>query len=131
MKKVLLDTNAYSALLRGDQKVFDVLAKAGRIYISSVVLGELFAGFRGGSRFVENKRRLEQFMERPQVELLVVGFETADIYGVVKQRLKQAGKPIPLNDIWIASHALETGAVLISYDNHFQHVAGIRLWDEI
>ncbi len=131
MKRVLLDTNAYSALLKGDQKVFDVLAKAGRIYISSVVLGELLAGFRGGSRFVENKRRLEQFMERQQVELLVVGFETADIYGAVKQQLKQAGKPIPLNDIWIASHALETGAVLISYDNHFQRVAGIRLWDEI
>ena len=131
MKKVLLDTNAYSGLLRGDGQVLDVLAKAEIVYVSAVVLGELFAGFRGGSRYVENTQRLERFMERPQVALLSVGLETADVFGAVKHQLKQDGKPIPLNDVWIASHALETGAVLITYDQHFKNVAGLRLWNGI
>ena len=36
---------------------------------------------------------------------------------------------IPLNDIWIAAHAIETGAKLVTYDKHFRHIAGLRLWD--
>lgn len=131
MKKILLDTNAYSALLKGDGKVFEVLAKAEMVYMSAVVLGELLAGFRAGSRFGENKHRLEHFLERPQVALLGVGLETADVYGLVKHQLKQDGRPIPLNDVWIAAHVLEMGAVLVTYDKHFQYVAGLRLWDEI
>ena len=131
MKKVLLDTNAYAALLRGDERVLDVLAKAEHVYFSAVVLGELFAGFRGGSLFFENKQRLDQFMARPQVALLSVGRETADVFGTVKHQLKRDGTPIPLNDVWIASHAMETGAVLVTYDNHFRQVAGLRLWDEV
>ncbi len=131
MKKILLDTNAYSALLKGDGKVFDVLAKAEMIYMSAVVMGELFAGFRGGSRFMANKSRLEHFLERPQVVLLEVGLETAEVYGTVKDQLKLDGKPVPLNDIWIAAHALEMGAVVVTYDTHFKQVAGLRLWDEL
>ncbi|NLX24482.1 MAG: type II toxin-antitoxin system VapC family toxin [Lentisphaerae bacterium] len=131
MKKVLLDTNAYAALLRGDERVLDVLAKAEHVYFSAVVLGELFAGFRGGSLFFENKQRLDQFMARPQVALLSVGRETADVFGSVKHQLKLDGTPIPLNDVWIASHAMETGAVLVTYDKHFRQVAGLRLWDEV
>jgi len=131
VKKVLLDTNAYAALLRGDERVLDVLAKAEHVYFSAVVLGELFAGFRGGSLFFENKQRLDQFMARPQVALLSVGRETADVFGTVKHQLKRDGTPIPLNDVWIASHAMETGAVLVTYDKHFRQVAGLRLWDEV
>ncbi len=131
MKKVLLDTNAYAALLRGDERVLDVLAKAEHVYLSAVVLGELFAGFRGGSLFLENKQRLDQFMARPQVALLSVGRETADVFGAVKHQLKLDGTPIPLNDVWIASHAMETGAVLVTYDKHFRQIAGLRLWDEV
>ena len=39
--------------------------------------------------------------------------------------LKAKGNPIPTNDVWIAAHALETGADLVSADRHFQHVEGI------
>ena len=32
---------------------------------------------------------------------------------------------MPTNDIWIAAHAMETGAELLSYDEHFASVAGL------
>ena len=39
--------------------------------------------------------------------------------------LRAKGRPIPTNDIWIAAHAMETGADLVSADRHFEHVDGI------
>ncbi len=35
------------------------------------------------------------------------------------------GRPIPTNDVWIAAHAMETGADLVSADRHFQHIDGL------
>jgi tRNA(fMet)-specific endonuclease VapC len=131
VKKVLLDTNAYTALLRGDEKVLSAIGAAESVGVSTIVLGELFAGFRGGNRLKENRQVLDRFLDRPHVALLPVGLETADVFGVVKQQLKAAGSPIPINDVWIAAHAMETGSVLITYDKHFKQVAGLRLWDEI
>jgi tRNA(fMet)-specific endonuclease VapC len=131
VKKILLDTNAYSALLQGDEKVLEAMAKAETVYMSVFVMGELFAGFRGGNRFADNRQQLERFLERPHVALLPVGLDVADVFGSVKQQLKKQGMPIPINDVWIASHAMEIGAVLITYDRHFHHVAGLRVWDEL
>ena len=131
MKKVLLDTNAYAALLRGDEKVLSAIGRAEIVYMSAMVMGELFAGFRGGNKNAENRKLLERFLDRPHVAFLPAGIETADVFGVVKQSLKEQGTPIPINDVWIAAHVLETGAVLVTYDRHFKQVAGLRLWDEL
>ncbi len=131
MRKVLLDTNAYAALLRGDEKVLSVISRAETIYMSAIVLGELFSGFRGGNRLVENRKILERFLNRPHVALLPVGMETADVFGSIKQQLKEQGTPIPINDVWIAAHALEMGAKVVTYDTHFKQVAGLRVWDEL
>ena len=47
--RIVLDTNAYSELSRGNTEILDVLSQAERTYIPVTVLGELFAGFRGGN----------------------------------------------------------------------------------
>jgi tRNA(fMet)-specific endonuclease VapC len=38
---------------------------------------------------------------------------------------------IPINDIWIAAHTVETGSKLITYDPHFRHIPGLRIWEEL
>ena len=53
------------------------------------------------------------------------------MFGLVKHTLKRAGTPIPINDVWLATQALETGAQVVTYDAHFQKVAGLRLWDAL
>ena len=53
------------------------------------------------------------------------------MFGKVKRSLAQAGTPIPINDVWIAAHTLETGCTLVTYDAHFKKVAGLRIWDLI
>jgi tRNA(fMet)-specific endonuclease VapC len=71
------------------------------------------------------------FLKKSSVITIDASVETADFFGVIKNSLKQAGRPIPINDVWIAAHALEHGVVLVTRDKHFHWVAGLRLWDHI
>lgn len=131
LNAILIDTNAYAALLHGDRRVLDALAGAERIYLSVFVLGELHAGFHRGSKRRENLDRLAHFLQQTGVRILNANADTAEILGQLKAGLKQAGTPIPLNDVWVAAHAIETGSVLVTYDAHFRHIAGLRLWDHL
>jgi tRNA(fMet)-specific endonuclease VapC len=130
MKKILLDTNAYVRFLRGDEKVMAYLAQADSVYMSVFVLGELFAGFRAGSKEKDNKQLLESFLLKPTVSVLEATMETADIFGLIMASLRKSGTPMPINDVWIAAHSLETGSILVTYDDHFALIPGLRLWDE-
>lgn len=131
MRKIVLDTCAYTRLLVGEEDVLDAISAAETVYISVFVLGELYAGFTGGSRERENKAFLQRFLLKPTVKILNATSETAEIFGLVKSNLKKAGKPLPINDVWIAAHAIETGSVVITVDAHFAVVPGLRLWDRV
>jgi len=131
MKRILLDTNAYVRFLRGDEKVMSYLAQADSVYMSVFVLGELYAGFKAGGREKENRQILDRFLLKPTVTVLEATIETADIFGLIMASLKKSGNPIPIDDVWIAAHALETGSILVTYDDHFAQIPGLRLWDEI
>ena len=131
MKKIIIDTNAYTKLLAGEENVLDVIGSAEIIYMSIFVLGELYAGFAGGTKERDNKDALNRFLFKPPVKTLNATSETAKIFGMVKQELKKAGTPLPINDVWIAAHTLETGSTLITYDRHFKKIAGLRHWDEV
>ena len=48
-------------------------------------------------------------------EVLNTSETTADIFGQLKDTLKRSGTLLPINDIWIAAHAIETGSALITY----------------
>ncbi len=128
MKKILLDTNAYTRLLAGDEKVLDVLSTADIVYMSIFVLGELYTGFIRGSKEQENKKTLNSFLLKPRVKILNATSETAEIFGTVKSNLMKAGVPIPINDVWIAAHGIETGSTIVTYDSHFTKIAGVRLF---
>ncbi len=123
--KILLDTNAYSELLRGNTRVADVVRKAEQIFFSTVVAGELLFGFRGGPHFDRNRELLDSFLDNPYVDLVPVTLTTADRFARIAVRLRECGTPIPSNDIWIAAHAFETGADLVTLDQHFERIEGL------
>lgn len=125
--KILLDTSAYTSLLAGNRAVLEILGAADTVYMSVLVLGELYAGFRGGRKERENRDRLEAFLTRPTVKILHATRETAELFGAVKDTLRRAGTPIPTNDVWIAAQAIETGSRLLSTDAHFRRVPGLYL----
>jgi len=123
--RLLLDTNAYTALFRGHEGVADLVRRADQVLISTVVAGELLFGFRNGSRYEANRRELEEFLSTPYVTLLPVTLVTSDRYGRIAAALRRKGQPIPSNDIWIAAHAMESGSELLSFDHHFEEIEGI------
>lgn len=129
MKKIILDTNAYTKLLLGDEQILQALGNADSIFMPVIVLGELFAGFRGGAKEKSNRELLEQFLMKPRVEIVAIDKDTAEIFGEIKYNLTRAGTPLPINDIWIAACAIEVGAIIISYDDHFLKIPKVRLWD--
>ena len=131
MRKILLDTNAYVGYLRGDEQVLAYLGQAENVYMSVFVMGELYAGFRAGYEEKENKQILERFLMKSTVSVLDASQETAEIFGLIKESLRKAEHPIPVNDVWIGAHALETGSILLTYDRHFAVIPGLRLWDEL
>lgn len=126
MDVIFLDTNAYAAYRAGDVGVLGVLGTAEVIHLSFFVLGELLTGFRGGRREAENRRELDVFLRKPGVQLTLPSRRTAEYFALVRNGLRAAGTPIPMNDVWIAAHCMEHGALLISADAHFDHVAGLR-----
>ena len=125
MKRILLDTNFYVAFKRGEKSSIDVVRRATDIGISTIVLGELLAGFRCGKRMTENYRELEQFLDSPRVVTFSIDEETTEFYARIFQELREKGKPVPTNDLWVAATALQHGLILATYDFHFSNISGI------
>jgi predicted nucleic acid-binding protein len=123
--KSLLDTSAYSAFMRGRAEIKAALQEVEAIYLNTVVLGELKAGFIKGRRRRKNESELTRFLTSTRVGLLDLTEETAERYAVILNSLWQAGTPIPTNDIWIAASAMEHGLQLLTTDAHYQKVPQI------
>ena len=128
MKKICLDTSAYEKIFFAKSSVINYAKSASQILVPITVYGELLYSFKNGSRLEWNLKRMTDFLNQPLVKIINTSEETADIYSDIRLGLKQKGKPIPENDIWIAAHCLENGAVLVTYDKHFLNIAGLRLW---
>lgn len=125
MKKILLDTNAYVAFKKGNPDAIEILQLAEIIGICPVVLGELLAGFVSGSKETKNRLEMAHFFDSPRVKLLQLDNETAEFYAKIFNQLKNKGKPIPTNDLWIAASAIQHGYAIFTYDKHFLNIANI------
>jgi tRNA(fMet)-specific endonuclease VapC len=127
MKNLLIDTNIYTYAFNGDAEVIKVLQRAQKISICSISIGELLSGFKAGSKEKKNREELEEFLDSPRVQLHIIDEDTAEFYAEIQNGLRRKGKPIPTNDIWIASIALQHGLKLYTNDQHFKFVPGLVL----
>ena len=123
--RILLDSNAYSQLRQGHPRIAELVRASEQVILPFVVIGELFYGFRYGTRFEKNLGELREFLDHPRVTTVTMSLTTADRYGRIATALRAKGRPIPTNDIWIAAHAMETGTDLVSSDQHFEFVDGL------
>jgi tRNA(fMet)-specific endonuclease VapC len=53
------------------------------------------------------------------------GADEAQTYGLLVKSLRQAGTPVPTNDIWIAATAFSQSAAVITRDSHFENFKGL------
>ncbi|MBM5820732.1 MAG: type II toxin-antitoxin system VapC family toxin [Cyanobacteria bacterium K_DeepCast_150m_m2_101] len=127
MRPIALDTNTYAGFKRGDARCVEVVQRADQLLLSSTVAAELLAGFACGSQEARNREELSRFLASPRVALCDSSLTTADHYALIYRDLRRSGKPIPTNDIWIAASCLERGALLFTFDQHFEQIAGLRV----
>ena len=131
MRRVLVDTNAYTAFKTGESEIIAILQHADVIGISTIVLGELLAGFAIGSKSKKNLTELNEFLRTPRINIFSVDETTTNYYAEIYATLCRKGKPIPTNDLWIAATALQQGCKLCSYDKHFSYIDNLIVATEL
>jgi predicted nucleic acid-binding protein len=127
IRRILLDTNAYSAFMNNLDDAVDVIRHAPAFFLNSVVLGEMLSGFAAGSREEKNLRELSRFLGSPKVKLVSIDYGTAEKYALVYRKLRKKGHPIPTNDMWVAASALQHGFAVFTFDKHFEVVQDLDL----
>jgi tRNA(fMet)-specific endonuclease VapC len=115
--KYVLDTNAVSALMRGDPQFLRRLRSVSRAEVSvpQPVLAEISYGIQ---RLPKSKRRdaLQDRFDLVRIELARAGWtdSVSDEFGTIKAVLEKRGKRIEDFDAAIAAHALAEDAVLVT-----------------
>ena len=125
MKRILIDTNIYVAFKRNVKEIVEALRTVDTIGINTVVLGELYAGFKGGVKENKNKIELDRFLDSPRVEVIPIDETTSEVYAHIFWNLRKKGHPLPTNDIWVAASAFQHNLALFTLDDHFNKVDGL------
>jgi len=123
--RYLLDTNicVYIRQKRSPDR-FEKL-RPGEAVISLITFGELLFGAEKSAHrtaALERLRELQIFLS-----VLPLPEASAGNYGKIRAELESKGEIIGNNDLWIASHALSSGLILVTNnEREFSRVRGLR-----
>ena len=119
---MIFDTNALSAAADGDAGLSAILARADQVAIPVIVLGE----YRYGIAQSRHRTTYANWLTGLVRDCLVLDIQepTTQHYAEIILELKQKGKPIPTNDVWIAALCRQHSLPLLSRDQHFDVVLG-------
>ncbi len=117
--RIMMDTSAYAAFLRGNQEVKISLQQADEIFLNPIVLGELIGGFTMGKNEKKNRAILREILASPRVWIPDIDEETSERYAAIVRYLRAKGTPIPTNDLWIAASAMQHGCKILTTDRHY------------
>lgn len=119
---LLLDTSAYSAVMKGERSVIVLIDSAESIFMTPIVMGELYYGFLKGNRRTENTQKLEAFVAKSQVIICDVKKEVSNIYAELRLAQQLSGLSLAANDLWIAATAIYLNARLATFDKDFLRI---------
>lgn len=60
-------------------------------------------------------------------EVLPMTRPVAEKFAEIEVKLRQRGRPIPVNDVWVAALAVVRGAVLVTNDEHFARIDELKV----
>lgn len=123
--EIALDTSVAIRFLNGDTVITQKILELPEIILPIVAVGELLFGAENSTRSLQNLPRYLEFISA--CKTVPFGRETAAIYAKTRFALKRKGRPIPINDVWIAAQCLEHEWVLVTDDTDFKNVDGLAL----
>ncbi len=122
--RYLLDTNIVIAIFADEMIVQEKRQSVDKVFLPSLVVGELYYGARKSARPTENLAKVNQIVQR--IRIIPCNLGTARWYGIIKDQLRRKGRLIPDNDIWIAAIAMQRGLILVTRDAHFDEVESLQ-----
>ena len=124
---ILLDTNIIVAFLNGDNSILKrIKDEIDRIALSSLVVAELDYGAKVSQRAKHNLEKLYQFVD--VVQVVPFDIESAKIFGSIKSKLRNIGKPTGEVDVLIAATAMAHKATLVTANRkHFENIEGLKV----
>jgi tRNA(fMet)-specific endonuclease VapC len=127
--RYMLDTNIVSGLLRGHEEIASrvVATPMASLCISAITLGELKFGLAKRPAAKRLHSAVEELLLR--IESLPWDNAVAARYGTLRAEMVAKGKVLATLDMLTASHAVATGAILVSQDASFRQVSGLMLED--
>lgn len=120
----LIDTNIAIALFAGDEIVKEKVRNAEFIAVAPTIIGELWYGAQKSQQVIQNLRKIDILAN--DSKFFRYDLETAQFYGIIKERLERKGTLIPDNDIWIAAIALQHNLILVTRDAHFDEIQSLQ-----
>ena len=128
MSDAVVDTSAAIAFLRGDKRAEAVLEGVGRLVVPVAVVAELLAGCQGVAHYRTRAfQQVQAFLRSSRVLATPATSETAERWAIIRDGLRRIGRPVPVNDIWIAASAMEFGLPVVTYDRHFLEIPQIMV----
>jgi tRNA(fMet)-specific endonuclease VapC len=113
---LILDTNALSAAAEREPSALEVVARAERLAIPVIVLGEYRLGIAQSRYRASYAHWLREWIAA--VSVLDIDEETTHAYAAIGLELKNKGKPIAVNDLRIAALCRQYSLPLLSRDRH-------------
>ena len=126
-EKLLIDTSALIEYMRGNRWAKELINRVdiSKRYLPHIVTAELYHG-----QYRIGKSRPEMFLLERMISsfrLVLSDAETSHYFGQIKSALEKVGKPIPVNDVWIAALAKQNGLPLLAQDAHFRLISDVEL----
>lgn len=124
------DTDIVIDFLRGEpevvKKIDELTNKEAQIFITPIVLCELYEGAYKSKNSVENVKLVEDFLIR--VNYLDFSALSCKSFGEVKTMLSKKGKPTQDFDLMIAAVTLSRNLTLVTRNRkHFENIPDLKI----
>jgi predicted nucleic acid-binding protein len=120
----LLDTSIFIASESGRPLADSSLPDEGAV--SAITIGELHVGVLAARDVDTRARRLATLEAVADVETLPVDAAVAAGWALLRMHVAEGGRRVNVNDLWIAATALVHGLPVVTQDDDFEPVEGVR-----
>ena len=124
---LMLDTNAVSALVKGQAASLSKNLEHRTFCMSVITEAELRFGLARRPINADLRSIIESLLQATDIRAWTSN--CAARYGPLRAELERLGKPLAPMDLLIATHALAEDCTLVSADQAFAHVPGLKLFD--
>lgn len=126
----LLDTSVFVAVESG--RPADLAKVPDEVSVSTITMSELKAGVLAANDVVTQSRRLRTFQSLARYAAYAVDEAAADHWAAeLRILLRDAGRTMKVNDLWIASIARANGLAVVTQDDDFDVLADLELLEVV